>query len=77
MRQVSLRCTYLSKSSGILRQNPLKVPVKKLMVSSKTFLTYLPIFVSYMADIFCIHIHICKKHFFPLLLFLRWKEKEK
>ena len=26
-----------------------------------------------MADIFCIRIHICKKYFFPLLLFLKWK----
>ena len=27
---VTERCTFLSKSSGIFRQNPLKVPVKKL-----------------------------------------------
>ena len=34
-------------------------------------------FVSYTTDIFCIRIHICKRYFFPLLLFLRWRAKEK
>ena len=43
------------------------------------FPVYRSLFVSYMIDIFCICIHICKKYFFPLLLFLflRWKAKEK
>ena len=30
-----------------------------------------------MAEIFFIRIHICKKYFSPLLLFLRWKPKER
>ena len=33
--------------------------------------------MSYIAHIFCICIHICKRYYFPLLLFLRWKAKEK
>ena len=34
---VAERYTFLSKSSGIFRQNPLKAPVKKLNIK-KTFL---------------------------------------
>ena len=37
---------------------------------------YRSLFVSYMTDIFCIRIHICKIYFFPILLFLRWKAKD-
>ena len=44
-------------------------------------LTFAPIyrslFVPYIAHIFCICIHICKRYYFPLLLFLRWKAKKK
>ena len=38
---------------------------------------YRSLFVSYIAHILCICIHICKRYYFPLLLFLRWKAKEK
>ena len=52
--------------------------------SSRIFFTYLSchlfteafLFVSYIAHIFCICIYICKRYYFPLLLFLRWKPKE-
>ena len=85
------RYTSLSKSSGMFRQNPLKVPVKKLntfeLLLCKWFLRFLVnffstihrnLFVSHMADIFCIRItHNCKKYFFPLLLLMKWKTKEK
>ena len=40
-------------------------------------LIYRRLFVSYKAHILCIRIHICKRYCFPLLLFLRWKAKEK
>ena len=53
-------------------------------VSSRTFLhlftyrlIYRSLLVSYIAHIMCIRIHICKRYYFPLLLFLRWKGKEK
>ena len=35
------------------------------------------LFVSYMVNIFCIRIHICKKYSFPIFLLLRWKRKAK
>ena len=37
---------------------------------------YRCLFVSYTADTLCIRIHICKRYFFPLLLFLRHRAKE-
>ena len=40
-------------------------------------LIYRSLFVSYTTHILRIHIHICKRYYFPLLLFLRWKAKEK
>ena len=33
--------------------------------------------VSYIARIFYICIHVCKRYYVPLLLFLRWKAKKK
>ena len=46
------------------------------------FFTYLLIHlfiaaVSYMAHISCIRIRPSKRYYFPILLFLRWKAKEK
>ena len=38
---------------------------------------YGSLFVSYVTNIFCVRIHICKKYFFLLSLFLRWKGKQK
>ena len=53
-------------------------------VSSRTFLAlftyqliYRSLLLSYIGHIMCISIYICKKYYFPLLLFLRWKAKEK
>ena len=40
-------------------------------------LIYSSLLLSYIAYIMCIRINICNKYYFPLLLFLRWKAKEK
>ena len=53
-------------------------------VSSRIFfhlftfpLIYSSLFVFYIVHILCSCIHIRKRYYFPLLLFLRWKAKEK
>ena len=47
-------------------------------ITNRIFFTYLPIhlFVCYTAHIFFIRIHIFKRFYFPLLLFLRWEAKK-
>ena len=40
-------------------------------------LIYRSLFVFYIVHILCSCIHICKRYYFPLSLFLRWKAKEK
>ena len=87
---VTERCTSLSKSSGIFRQNLLKAPAKRLFLK-KNYCTwtssrlrfpvkfFLPIYrnllVSFTANTFCIRIHICKKYFFRL--YYSWDGKRK
>ena len=39
-------------------------------------LIYRSLFVSYIAHIMCICIHICERYYFPLLLFLKQKWKD-
>ena len=46
-------------------------------ISSKIFLTSPQKSVCILYGHIYIRIHICKTYFFPLLLFLRWKAKEK
>ena len=82
---VTETCTSLSKSSEIFWRNPSKFPMKKLNLYQWLFIfpvrffspIYRSRFVSYVTDIFCIRIYICKKYFFPFLLFLRSHAKEK
>ena len=89
---VTERCISLSKSSGkswkswILKNFTAHELLQKWLLRfpegffSPIYLsTYLQrsLPVPYIAHILCIRIHICKRYYFPILLFLRWKAKEK
>ena len=80
--KVLVKKLNLSKTfTTLLQKRFLRFPVgvSQQFTSPPIYLsTYLQnLFVSYKAHVFCIRIHIYKRFYFPLLLFLRWKVKEK
>ena len=70
----SLKIRYCTWTSS---QVIFKVSGRTLLHLFTYQLIYRSLLVSYIAHIMCICIHICESYYFPLLLFLRWKSKEK